>query len=191
MFKCATRCGCWGCPACREHLRRYWVKRCRQIIDHIAVVTYSVCGEEQQFTALIRRLHKYNLAYCRVRLGEGESHVFHQPLTATQRHKPDPSSWLTTQEAADLVEALLASDTVRRVSTSRAWAAPIDVVESPDADKTGVYGIRQLSTGRIYVGSTRCSFQKRWNGHVLSLTKNNHPACSQKRNGTRRAWRCP
>lgn len=41
--------------------------------------------------------------------------------------------------------------------------------------KFGVYGIFNEKTNKVYIGSTKTTFQKRLQGHMRELTRNNHP----------------
>ena len=42
-------------------------------------------------------------------------------------------------------------------------------------NKCGVYVIRNIENGKMYIGSTSTSFRKRWENHKRKLRKNKHP----------------
>ena len=43
-----------------------------------------------------------------------------------------------------------------------------------DKQKCGVYAIRNLINGKVYIGSTTDSFRNRWNNHKKRLKKGTH-----------------
>lgn len=44
----------------------------------------------------------------------------------------------------------------------------------PEYKQTDVYAIRNKTTGKVYIGSTITSFNKRWSYHIYRLNKNKH-----------------
>lgn len=113
-----AKCGCWKCSECGIDLRRNWLDRVSHVIRASAMWEHSVCNQHQ-FEALTRRLRKQDRVYFRIRIEE-VSYVFHEPLMANRKYRPDESRWMGSGAALNLFEEILFRSGVTRVSCSRA-----------------------------------------------------------------------
>lgn len=139
----SPNCGTWKCSDCGRDLRTKWLDRAAPVLMAIGLWQMTMC-DHKQFVALSHRIRKQGSVYFRIRFGT-LSVVFHQPLLANRKHKPDESKWMNSAAALAEFKAVLMSDGVTRASCSKALQKPVPKQPS----RWRREGMRRKSIGEV------------------------------------------
>lgn len=112
-----ARCGTWKCPECGKDLREGWQADGEVFFTTCPMWEYAVCSKSQ-FEALVRRVRSQGKLYTRIRFENGLHHVFHHPLVANRKYKPDCTQWINASAAFILFKEILWRPNVARLSCS-------------------------------------------------------------------------